>query len=1200
MTDHAPQSKVAEFSESSSWQDPNQRDTGDEAGLRSVRGIRWLLLAGALVTAVSLFRLVESQWDLIPVALQYLVVVLGALGLYGTGEFAYRRLGLPLAGSALMLLFTVLVPVLSWGAVYLDLLAKPFGWFAFAAGSAALLAAAHRPLKIILGYRGALYPAVFALFILAQPILPLIVARNSDHTTPIYLAAALLLGVLLQIGSRHINRFFFHRDRRDGVERPILWMPFVVLGVLYLGAMVLLDPRSEFMALPLAVIGMVLADTGEEYYRALIRASGETPDQWPGRSVALMTIGIAAMVVSLPLSFEDPTLQCTALVSLCAAYFFSRWSLRSPGIPSHLAALGSVWAAYHFVPALVPDLARQLWARLLAALDLSQGSPLALSIADLGFLLILIAWSGLLSKRAVSDRLRAIHAGIAVIYLWWLSVLAILDPADPTLFLALLAVVGVVGLVVSRRREFIIGIYGTSAALILVLAQQLLGEPMLLTGATLTVLGAATLMTSLAALSLKWSPLRLLGIDTATTRRLLLLPAVVVAVLISMNSLAFDLLRNDIGSFELVLAGAVFFTAGIGLRSRFLPAPGGLAATIGLHVLVFELTQSLAPAVVLTTQVLAVGSLWGVVAVACGTGTMASLLRPTAFILAVLHCVLGLWWLLLGIAHWNLTVEPLILAILGVLAADVGLTTRSRGNVITGGLLLALFATLQFLAVAGIDDWTVAVPASHSAAALALVPMILLGRGAWRAKLRQRYAFDEGEFKPLVVDSIHSLTDVWTAFSVVACLLFCGPAALILAASMLAVVALVRIGPDEQREGREVVSMRLMLVFLFQLVVILAGDGSTVVPLALATSGFALLPWLAVAVLGWRILVHVLGRRQGLTAWSLAVELGLGLSVVAAAVASPELSIVAHAVIVTVAAALAVLRVASGASEPRALHSWMVQIWIGLAILHGFTAGWLHLGGAAAPWVLLAVAIAEYGLATWLAGTRLGPVFGPTCRLIGLGLPLFAWSAAMVRTVGFGGSAVWLAALPAFAASLFYAVVAMREDRSTGGSLAAAITFGSTLLAVFIRGELGFEFYFLAPGLSLMALASLLGPRIGRRWSSYLATAGAAFLYATPIIAMAEQVSWMWLAVLLVMTVAIGSACIALRSRELLVVSTAAMLTDLGFFVFKIGTTEPLLLWVFGLAFGLGLMGWAAYLEYQREGFLQQIRVFGRELKSWS
>ena len=1200
MADHASDTSIAAARDTSASNKADRLETDDDTGLRSVRGIRWLLLAGALVTAVSLFRLVESQWDLIPVAVQYLVVVFGALALYGTGELAHRRLGLPLAGSALMLLFTALVPVLSWGAVYLDLLARPFGWLAFTAGTAAMLFAAHRPLRIMFGYRGVMYPAVYALFILAQPVLPSIASRHPDHTAAIYMVAALLLGGLLQLGSRHINRFHFHRDRKDGVDRPIRWMPFVVLGVLYLGAMVLLDPRSELMALPLAVIGMVLADTGEEYYRALIHARGEKPEKWPKRSMALMAIGIAALVIALPLSFADPSLRCTALVSICAAFFFGRWSLRSPGIPSHLAALGSVWAAYHFIPALVPDLAKEVWTRLLAALDLSQGSPLALSIADLGFLLILIAWSGLLRRKAVADRLRAIHAGIAVIYLWWLSVLALLDPANPTLFLTLLAGVGVVGLVVSRRQEFIVGIYGTSAALILVLAQQLLGESVLLTGATFAVLGAATLLTSLAALSIKRPPTRLLGIDEATTRRLLMLPAAVVAVLISMNSLAFDLFRNDIGGLELVLAGMVFFVSGVGLRNRVLPALGGLAATIGLHVLVFELTQVLAPAVVLTTLVLTVGSLWGVVAAACGTGPIASMLRPTAFIMALLHCLLGLWWLLIGIAGWSLTVEPLILVILGVLAADVGLTTRSRGNVITGGLLLALFATLQFLAVAGFNDWTVAVPASLSATVLALVPMIFLGRGAWRARLRQRYALDDVEFKPLVVDSIHHLTDIWAAFSVVACLFFCGPAALILAVSMLAVVALVRIGPDEQRGGREVVSMRLMLVALLQLVVILAGGGSTVMALALATHGFDLLPPMAAAVLGWRLLVHLLGRQQRLTAWSLAVDLGLGFVIVAAALASPELSILGHVVVVAVAVSLAALRVASGVSDPRVLHSWMAQVWVGLAILHGFTAGWLHFEGAAAPWVLLGVATAEYGLATWLAGTRLGPVFGPTCRLIGLGLPLVAWSAAMVRTVGFSGSEVWLAALPAFAASLFYAVVAVRENRSTGGSLAAAITFGWTLLAVFVRGELGFEFTFLAPGLSLMALASLLGPRIGRMWSSYLATAGAAFLYATPILALSEQVSWMWLAVLLVMTVAIGSACIALRSRSLLVVSTAAMLTDLGFFVFKIGTTEPLLLWVFGLAFGLGLMAWAAYLEYQREGFLQQIRVFGRELKTWS
>ena len=111
MTDHESDTKAAEFSQTSPLDDPDRETTASTADLRSLRGIRWLLLAGGLVTAVSLFRLVESQWDVMPVAAQYLAVVLGALGLYGTGELTYRRLHLPLAGSALMLLFTALVPV---------------------------------------------------------------------------------------------------------------------------------------------------------------------------------------------------------------------------------------------------------------------------------------------------------------------------------------------------------------------------------------------------------------------------------------------------------------------------------------------------------------------------------------------------------------------------------------------------------------------------------------------------------------------------------------------------------------------------------------------------------------------------------------------------------------------------------------------------------------------------------------------------------------------------------------------------------------------------------------------------------------------------------------------------------------------------------------------------------------------------------
>ena len=115
-----------------------------------------------------------------------------------------------------------------------------------------------------------------------------------------------------------------------------------------------------------------------------------------------------------------------------------------------------------------------------------------------------------------------------------------------------------------------------------------------------------------------------------------------------------------------------------------------------------------------------------------------------------------------------------------------------------------------------------------------------------------------------------------------------------------------------------------------------------------------------------------------------------------------------------------------------------------------------------------------------------------------------------------------------------------------------------------------------------------------------MVAAGASCLYATPIIALSDRISWGWLAALLVLAVAFGAASFGLRSRSLLTVSTAALLTDLGFFVFHIGTTAPTALWVLGALFGLSVMAAAAWLEYQREGVLQQIRVFGRELRAWS
>ena len=118
--------------------------------------------------------------------------------------------------------------------------------------------------------------------------------------------------------------------------------------------------------------------------------------------------------------------------------------------------------------------------------------------------------------------------------------------------------------------------------------------------------------------------------------------------------------------------------------------------------------------------------------------------------------------------------------------------------------------------------------------------------------------------------------------------------------------------------------------------------------------------------------------------------------------------------------------------------------------------------------------------------------------------------------------------------------------------------------------------------------------------SSRLFTAGAVAVYGTPMMGLLGELGWVWQIALLLTSIAFGLASFRLRSRSLLTVSTAALVIDLVFFVIKLRRTEPTLLWVAGIAFGLTLMASAALLEHRREELEQRLRIWGRELRSWS
>jgi hypothetical protein len=951
----------------------------EKNGLRSISGIRWLLLAGSTVTGVSVFRLVHARWDAIPVPLQFLILVAGALAIFGLGNITRRRLRLPAAGSALLFLFTGLVPVMAWGAVYLKLLDTPGGWLAFGAGMAALLGAAVSVLRSVLRYPGTLYPAALGTLLAAQAILPWLGSRGPWSPAGFYGLATVILGAVLHLGSRHINRFFFHRDRRDGVDRPVHLVPFLLLGVLYAGALSLLDLRSAFLALPLAVLGWILTGTGEEYYQALADSLGEASARWPRRSVALLALGFSCIAVSLPLARLDPTGRCLPLVALVAACLFLRWGLRHGQTVAHVAGVLAACVAYLLSPTLWPELAQTVQRTLTALLGFSPDFE---TWGLLGFLALLIGLGALLVRRQAPEKLRQAH-GVLMALLW---------------------------------------LWTTAAALASVCAD------------------AALL---------------------------------------------------------LAIALGLMLLAGIGLLWDGLARPESERVELGLALIVAWLPAQL---------------------------------------------FLDGW------------------------------PQLSRSAALIAGL-----------AVAGVEFG-------------ALILAARRGPGRWLARRRGMEAEELGAFFTL---SLRRLTGIWLILSGAACLLLAGWDALILALVMVGLLFLARIGIDGW-EPRLAFPARLSLLPLLQLAVLLAGCHlRRDLPLAIFYHPFALLPWIAIFGLLWRgLLLEALDRRRTLNPWAITLAMVTGWGYLAAFLLAPVFAPWANVTLIAVAAGWAAVFTLDGLRDRTGGNGWAAQTWAGLGLLHAFTAGWLHWGSGLTPWILLGLGTAEYALGELLSRTERGAAFALSCRRIGLALPLAAGALSLLRIPAMG--TVWFPTLVTFLVSLFYIIVAAREPKRVFPALASVAFLGLALLKVIALTHLGLEFYFLAPGFALLALAWLLRRELGPVWSRHLAAAGASCVYATPIVALSGEISWGWLAALLLCAVGFGAASFTLRSRSLLTVSTAALLTDLGFVVFRIGTTAPTVLWVLGLVFGLALMAVAAWLEHQREGVLQQIRLFGRELRAWS
>ncbi|MEM6794295.1 MAG: hypothetical protein AAF725_09950, partial [Acidobacteriota bacterium] len=391
----------------------------DPRRLSLATAIRWMVWVGALVATVSVVRLVASQWDSWLPLVQFGVLcvghgVVGALGLLARGPLGLRR-----AGNALLGLFAACVPVLSWGASLQDLLNEPWGPLVIFTVLGLETLALSGLLRTFFGYRGWLLPGALGLYVLGFPA----VSWLALPAIPVLGAG----GVVLLLAARDLNRFFFHRDRMAGLERPLPVAPFLALVGLYAAGSLALLPGAAGGAVALTAIGAAFLSAGEEYARALERAlsAGEPPRTpeapvraWPARSRALLASGVSALATAAAVGGlgADP-LALWVSCGLGGARL-ATWAMRYRRTGAYALGLPLVIFGWHAFGAAFPELPK-LWTSFTSALFRSAGvfearsgslseSLAGAALGELGWTLALAASSFWLRPRS-SRGMRWVH-----------------------------------------------------------------------------------------------------------------------------------------------------------------------------------------------------------------------------------------------------------------------------------------------------------------------------------------------------------------------------------------------------------------------------------------------------------------------------------------------------------------------------------------------------------------------------------------------------------------------------------------------------------------------------------------------------------------------------------------------------------------------------------------------------------------------
>ncbi|MBL8809223.1 MAG: hypothetical protein JNM43_03515 [Planctomycetaceae bacterium] len=142
------------------------------------------------------------------------------------------------------------------------------------------------------------------------------------------------------------------------------------------------------------------------------------------------------------------------------------------------------------------------------------------------------------------------------------------------------------------------------------------------------------------------------------------------------------------------------------------------------------------------------------------------------------------------------------------------------------------------------------------------------------------------------------------------------------------------------------------------------------------------------------------------------------------------------------------------------------------------------------------------------------------------------------------------------------------------------------------------QFYMVPVGFSIIGLVEILRLELPRSAHDPLRYIGALTILVSPVFQVLDG-SWIHMLSLMALGVLIVLLSIGLHLKALLFTGTAFIAADLIAMSVRSSLDSPILLWLGGLALGLGVIGIAAFCENHRDRVLSRIRHLTAVLATW-